>query len=140
MSFGRRAVRPLGGILLSLALLSFACSSEEEYAPSDCARSKPPTGYLKVKLTVNNENRVVPITVFLGDFEEDQVVARDSLDVAIGLFELPVDEYYSVAARYVVGGDTTLALDGDRIETSSTEYVDAECWSVQDGEVDVRLR
>jgi len=122
-----------------LVLLCVSCGEDRGYAPSDCVRSKPSTGALKVRCTINEDFPFVPITIYLGDFEENQVMLTDSLDVPIGLYELPVDEYYSVAAEYRSEEDTLVVLRGDRISARSTKYDDATCWSVDGGEVDCRL-
>jgi hypothetical protein len=116
-----------------------SCGEDREYAPSNCVRSKPSKGSLKVRCTINAEYPLIPITVYLGDFEEDQVMLRDTVDIPIVLYELPVDEYYSVAAEYRSEEDTLIVLRGARISTMSRDYEDATCWSVLGAEVDCRL-
>ncbi|RPJ40356.1 MAG: hypothetical protein EHM19_13805 [Candidatus Latescibacterota bacterium] len=92
-----------------------------------------------MRCTIDTEYPEVPITIYVGDFEEDQVMLQDTVEIPITLYDLPVDEYYSVAALYTGGGDTLVVLRGDEISTSSTEYEDATCWSVRGAEVDCRL-
>ena len=48
---------------------------------------------------------------------------------------------YAVTARYVVGKDTTLVVDGDVLSASATENCDGTCsYSTQDGNTDLRLK
>jgi hypothetical protein len=48
-------------------------------------------------------------------------------------FEVPVDTYYAVIARYTVGVDTILVLNGGRLEVSSETYRDATCYAEPEG-------
>jgi hypothetical protein len=136
---------PLRRELLSIltcaagALLLFSACDNRDDAPADCVTHKPDLGTLTVKLTINDANPRVPLALYRGDFEEGDLVLRDTLSTAIAVYDLPVDQYYSVTARYITGRDTTLAIDGASIDTESTEYRNATCWDVTDAEVDIRL-
>jgi hypothetical protein len=126
-------------VLTSTALEG--CSSELDlaYAPDNCTRVPPETGHLIAKVTINPQNTAVKVTVFVGDWENNAVAAEDSARADRVAFELSADAYYSVLARYVVGPDTVLVLDGAKLEVKREEFRDATCFSVPDTEVDVRL-
>ena len=127
-------------LLLALALCG-ACSEDEDldYAPSDCLQVRPEFGYLDVEVTIDAEHDSVPIVIYLGEFEDDVVVEEFVMISAHHKFELAADEDYAVTARYIVGTNTIVALDGDRISADHVEYRDAYCWEVSDGDVDLRL-
>jgi hypothetical protein len=117
------------------------CNNDElGFAPLDCETSKPTDGNLFIKLSINSQNQKVPITVFRGNFEDNNVVLYDTLSATTVSYTLSVDEYYSVTARYFRGQDTILVIDADRITTDQTDYKDKSCWTVSDGKVDVRLK
>jgi hypothetical protein len=110
------------------------------FAPLDCQTSKPVDGAFFIKLSINSQNQKVPITVFRGNFEDNNVVLYDTLSSTTVSYTLSVDEYYTVTARYLRGQDTILVIDADRITTDQTDYKDRSCWDVSDGNVDVRLK
>lgn len=129
------------GMIISDPVVNCNCGNEEDgFAPLNCETSKPTDGNLFVKLSINSQNQKVPITVFRGNFEENNIVFYDTLSSTTVSYTLPVDEYYSVTARYLRGQDTILVIDADRITTDQTDYKDKSCWSVSDADVDVRLK
>jgi hypothetical protein len=127
-------------LLLALALCG-ACSEDEDldYAPADCLQARPEFGYLDVEVTIDAEHDSVPIVIYRGEFEDDVVVEEYVMTAVHRKFELAEDEDYAVTAHYIVGPDTIMVLDGDRISTDEIEYRDAYCWEVNDGDVDLRL-
>jgi len=112
---------------------------ELPYAPDNCSREAPDTGFLIAQVTINAQNPAVKVTVFVGDWEDGVVALEDSARDGRIAFQLPSDESYSVLARYLVGRDTVLALDGAKLVVKSEEFRDATCFSVPDVDVNVRL-
>ncbi len=108
-------------------------------APSDCVEQPFETGLLIIRSTLNSENDSVPIHVFFGDLENDQLdtffYARSTMKSLIR----PLGEY-SVVAEYLRGNDTIVVFDGDDIDTDETEYSDKSCWELDNAHVDVRLK
>jgi len=137
----RRVMGIIGGIVL--ALLVASCDDDDNlgYAPEDCHRVKPDTGYLLVKCTISTAHPHVPITLYRGSMELGTVVLRDTLDATETDYEMPVvGSSYTVVARYHVPPDTVLVIDAARLEVESHEYEDATCYYVKTQEIDVRLR
>lgn len=139
---GRSSVPKL---VLLAGLLAFAgCndtnSGDLPFAPIDCQSTKPPTGFLNVKMTVNAANPKVLVNLYHGSLETGSLLRSDSTSAREFSYQLAVDEHYTVAARYIVGPDTVLAIDSDKIRTEDKEYQNADCWEVHNGSVDVRLK
>ncbi len=111
-----------------------------EPAPPDCIEVPPTEGYLSVRYTLNAQNPHVPIEIYRGDFENNDLILRDTLPSSHNPYRLPIDEYYSVVAKYLRGQDTIIVIDGDDIEADETEYSDKSCWSVDNGTIDVKLK
>jgi hypothetical protein len=141
---------PIGGprspqwvwILLVGAALA-ACSDVNEdlpYAPSNCNPVKPSFGTVIVTVSKSGAHPTIPIIVYRGNYEEGIVVFRDTVDVAQTGFEVPVDTYYAAIARYTVGVDTILVLNGGRLEVQSETYRDATCYGLPTLDLDLRLR
>ena len=128
------------GILLSSCEEDFCDDDFPPYAPDDCVEREPDFGMLDVLVTINSENVEVPITLYLGNIEENNILAIDTLSVERTTYMLPANEEYSATAAYLgVTQDTVLVVNSDRIFTSDTEYCDGTCWEVVDGEVDLRI-
>jgi hypothetical protein len=123
-------------------LTPVSCSDDDSlpFAPSDCVETKPKTGFLRIELTIDAQNPSVPLCVFRGDMERNDIVCQEAVTATRASYELDVDQYYAVSAQYVCGMDTILVVRGDRISAKTEEYRDATCWTVEDAKVDARLR
>lgn len=107
-----------------------------------CKKTNPDLqeGEVNIKLTINPENPWVPITVYEGNFEKNNIVAEDTVYEKEYSVTLPLG-HYSVTAVYKVGDKTIIAVDGDEIsleEDSDDEDGTSEEY-VSDANVDVRL-
>ena len=108
-------------------------------APGDCVEQPFETGLLIIRSTLNLQNDSVPIYVFFGDLEDDQLDTFFYAKSTMKSLIRPLGEY-SVVAEYLRGNDTIVVFDGDDIDTDDTEYSDKTCWEREDAEVDVRLK
>ena len=103
-----------------------------------CIETEPESGSLSIKVTINSENSAVPIQIFEDDFETGHLVLSDTLTATSMCYDLS-EGYYSVTARYNVGADVILAVDGDEIEFSIEEYCEGYCWEVEEANLDLEL-
>jgi hypothetical protein len=108
---------------------------------SECYTQRPAYAPMTIKLTINEENPEVPFTIYLGEYEKDQIRIEDTAQYSIISVDLIPSRYYSVRAEYHVGGKTVYAVDGDEIElVKVSSQCDSVCWTVRGGETDVRLK
>jgi len=151
MVFLQRLLKKITVVYLSLFLVAtitnpvctcslFNDDDGPDLAPLDCVDIKPDFGNLEITLTINSQNPSVPITIYDGDFEKNQVVLRDTLTTGFVTFVLPIDKYYAVTALYLKGADTVLVIDADDVEADRTDYDDKSCYTPDDGVVDLRLK
>ena len=129
--------------LLLVGAALAACSDVNEdlpYAPSNCNQVKPSVGTVIVTVSKSAAHPTIPLIVYQGNYEEGHVIFRDTVDVAQAGFEVPVDANYAVLARYTVGLDTILVLNGGRLEANGDVYRDATCYGLPTLELDLRLR
>ncbi len=107
----------------------------------DCYQTKPEWVELNVTLTVNSANPYVPLTIYIGDFEDNNI---DWVDTAYGSkywLDVRPDRYYSVKAEYKDGGTTVYVIDGDKVKLrKNTTDCDEPCFYQSGGYIDVRLR
>jgi hypothetical protein len=129
----------VGIFLLSLIFHSCEDSYNDYDGDESCDTIEPFNGYLKLKLTINRENQKIPIIVYRGKIDDNEVVYIDTISSSYFEISMPVDEFYSVKAKYISNDKTIYAIDGNKIKKSSYTYGDSTCWNVRDAKIDVRL-
>ena len=134
-------------ILFAVFITFSACKdfwneSEDECADpdySDCDTEEPFSVYIDVAVTVNDENSKVPIKIFMGNYEDNNLYA--SFDTSAVEFEylIPVTDKYTFVVEYYKGNDTILAIDACEIRKKSKTYCDSTCWEVNSASLDLTL-
>ena len=131
--------------MLSLMLLASCERLENVSVPGFdcyyCYQDKPEWVRLNVSVTINSENLYVPITVYIGDIEDNVVDWVDTTYNKNYWVDVRPDRYYSVKATYKDGAKTVFAIDGDKVKLkyNSTDC-DAPCYYQAGGYLDVRLK
>ena len=131
--------------IISIALIVLlACERMENVSSgidcSECYQEKPEWGIFNATVTINAENPFVPLVIYRGNVEDNDVEYVDTTWTTSYWVEVPVNAYYSVAAEYKVGNKTIFAIDGDELKSKYTENdCDEPCYYYQGGFVDVRL-
>lgn len=131
--------------LLLLALFVFwSCERIDNADPgvvcSDCYQEKPEWGRFNAEVTISNENPFVPLIIYRGNVEDNDVEYVDTSWTTSYWVEVPVNAYYSISAEYKSGGKTIFAIDGDKFKVKYTESgCDKPCYYFQGGFADVRL-
>jgi hypothetical protein len=110
------------------------------YDYSDCNTTEPLQVGLNIKLTINDENIKVPITIYEGKIEDNLIVLTDTVSTSKYNILLPPDKYYSVKARYKKGDKIIYAIGGDHIKKSHTKVCDSTCWSTEEGNINIELK
>ena len=129
-------------LLIGFIAISFQCDKIELHVDcSDCYQIEPEWGDLFVKLTINDENDFVPLVIYRGNIENDDIEYIDTAYYKEYYLQVPLNKYYSVMAEYISGQDTICAVDGDKIRTKKNyDDCDEECYIVKGGIIDVRLK
>lgn len=116
---------------------SVDCST---YDYSDCITSEPYDGRMNVKLTINDENPKVPISIYRGKLEDNDLYLTDTVYKENYDTLLPIDYFYTVTAEYKRNGEKIFAVDGDNIKKSHANVCDSVCWDIKTGSVNLRLK
>jgi hypothetical protein len=129
-------------ILFALALTPVACGDDKTLgpAPSDCDEVRPTTGQLELLVTISTEFRTVPVTIFEGDIDRNNILIEDTLGRGSFSWDVTADQDYSATAQYVIGADTVLAVGSTGVSPSSEEFEDATCFDPAHGTIDLQLR
>jgi hypothetical protein len=131
-------------ITLVLVLFTIiACERKFEFFEfdcEDCYREKPEYGPIIVYFSIDDVNEYVLYTIYKGNFEDGIVEYADTAFFNEEQIDVPVDEYYSVEAKYVRGKDTLCVVDGDRFNLKrENSACDKKCYYFKGGIIDVRL-
>lgn len=128
-----------------LLSFSFGCERQEplNFSTIDCSecyQDKPEWGPINVVVTINEQNPFVPLIIYRGDIEESNIEYIDTTRSMNYWVDVPVNKYYSIAAKYIRDGDTIFAIDGDEIKVQYTENnCDQPCYYFKGGNMDIRL-
>lgn len=139
---------PLLYILLIIQLLLISSACERDVPPKlrtvdciDCFQDRPEWGPLNVKLTINNENKFIPLVIYIGNIEDNNIEWIDTSYSADYWVEVPVNNYYSISAEYKSGDKTIFAVDGDDFKLKYTESnCDQPCYYFYGGYYDNQLK
>lgn len=110
------------------------------YDYSNCNTVKPDFGDVIVFVTVNKTITEVPICVYKGKIDDSVIIFRDTLSMELERYELPVNEYYSVAASYNLDGRKITAISGGKLSMKGYPICDSICYVVKEPIINVRLR
>ena len=111
-----------------------------DYDYSDCNTIEPLEVALNIKLTINDANPKVPITIYEGKIEDNHVVKIDTVSASKYSIPLPPDKYYSAKARYKDGNIIVYAIGGDKVKKNHTTVCDSTCWSTEEGNINLELK
>src|SRR6056297_2827906 len=136
-------------ILLLIITLVFAfnfsgCEQEDLALNIDCDNCLeffPDSADLVINVTINDENPFVPLTFYVGDYEDGNIDYTDTTYTEERFLYSKVGVNYSVKATYQKDGETVIAIDGDRlrvVDGSGDCY--PPCYFIRGGTLDVRLK
>jgi hypothetical protein len=126
----RLLTRLVALIVLVLVLGKFTSCEPEDWMLSvdcaDCYGYKPDSANLIINLTINSENDSVPLTFYLGDYEDGVIDWQDTATTAEFRLYSKMNERYTVRATYRSGNKIIQAFDSDKMTLYTA---DAECGS-----------
>ncbi len=144
MSRKKLHIRLLAAVLLVLLAGKFtACEPENWMLSIDCADCygyAPDSAKLIIKLTINAENDSVPLTFYLGDYEEGVIDWQDTATTEEFYLYSEINSSYTVRATYHSGDRIIEAFDADDMELyNANEECGSPCYIVKGGIFDVSL-
>lgn len=131
-------------IIIILVLLSWSCGEKIFTGDVDCDEcytGKPDKLDLVINVTLNSRYKFVPVTVYKGDVEDNEVVAIDTAWSSPLYVYVPVDEKYSVKAEYKKDGTTLFVIDGTKPKAKLvTNACDEECYVIVNETLEARIK
>jgi hypothetical protein len=134
----------LAALLLVLVLGKFTACEPEDWMLSidcgDCYGYAPDSADLVIKLTINAENDSVPLTFYLGDYEEGVIDWQDTATSEEFYLYSEINSSYTVRATYRSGDKLIEAFDADDMELyNANEECGSPCYIIKGGIFDVSL-
>ncbi len=132
--------------LITILLFLSNCKSsetDEGLYCINCRSEQPDSERISIKITINAENKKVPVIVYSGKFNPDhltEIAFQDTVDMAEFTVKVATDKIYSVKAAYKNGNDSIFAVDGGWFETKKIVGCQNTCWQLVGGSYDVRLK
>ena len=130
-------------IILALFMTSFSSCEPGSLNLSCeyCYEVKPTEGILYIDFAPFSEGDSIPVTVYKGKLESGEVILQDTVLREYLDIWVPVGNFYTVMAEYLVDSTVIRAVDGDRVDVYRDETSCANpCWRARDGKADCRLR
>ena len=143
--FGRKLLTRLAAaILLILVSGKFtACEPENWMLQIDCGECygyEPDSANLIINLTINAENDSVPLTFYLGDYEDGVIDWQDTATTAEFLLYSKMNSTYTVRATYRSGNKIIEAFDSDNMTLyNANAECGSPCYIVKGGIYDLTL-
>jgi hypothetical protein len=108
---------------------------------AECYTDYPYSEELSAEITINSENQAVPITVFYGPFENNDIAFRDTSIKSIKYLWLDTGVDYTIRAEYTKNGRTFYVINGAKLTPrKDTDSCNAPCYYVTGKKVDLRLK
>lgn len=130
--------------LLFLTILLYSCNRIEEDCDNysyNCNTTEPYEWSMKIQITINNQNKKVPIWIYEGKFNDtSKLVYIDTFKTTDEEVILPLNHYYYIKAKYNDGNRIIYAIDGVFFKKYSRTVCDSICWYIKNDRLDVRLK
>jgi hypothetical protein len=144
MSRKKLHTKLLAALLLVLVSGKFTACEPEDWMLSidcgDCYGYAPDSADLIIKLTINAENDSVPLTFYLGDYEEGVIDWQDTATSEEFYLYSKINSSYTVRATYRSGDKLIEAFDADDMELyNANEECGSPCYIIKGGIFDVSL-
>jgi len=120
-----------------------ACEPEDWMLSIDCADCygyAPDSANLIINLTINAENDSVPLTFYLGKYEDGVIDWQDTATTEEFHLYSKMNSNYTVRATYNSGDRIIEAFDADEMKLhNANEECGSPCYIVKGGIFDLRL-
>lgn len=121
------------------ALVSCTKYNYDDCEPStDCNPYPIDSGYVYVDISYLNTGPGVPVILYEGYAEDQQIIWADTVFTDQLVFWLPTRTRYAVEAFYSYGGQTVVALDGKKLKEESYNDCGETCYEESSIHLDVK--
>ena len=137
-------------LCFSMITLLFSCDASqsdlpdvedcEHYDYKDCNTVEPYDAEMIINFSISSKTKYVPFEVYKGYVDDQVLLFRDTSWSDQLSYNMPVNERYSIKAKYKKDGKTIYVIDGGKLKVHSKKVCDSTCWSVDHLELDAILK
>ena len=135
-------MKPIKNIALVLFLgFAFAlshCTKQNDDCDPNAFCDALPYDSGKVKIEVSYNGNGIPIIVYKGYADQNEILFYDTLWSEENSYYLPLGNRYAVEAYYYESNSIIIALDGNKIKQSSFWNCDEKCYELAEITLDVK--
>ncbi|MCX7696297.1 MAG: hypothetical protein N2Z72_01220 [Bacteroidales bacterium] len=120
--------------LLIFFTLFIRCTTgeEEECDYTGCQTIPPSTGNLTIKVSRDEQNLKVPISIYLGKWGTGILLIQDTLKESKKTYIVPVDQYITASATYFHDNKKTIVINDGKIKLIKDNVCDSICYHIID--------
>ncbi len=131
-------------LLIFIAILTpYACEDSTLFVDCDkCYESISEKVYVRLKITIDEENLFVPITLYRGNIDNGDIILTDTAysDIFYSR-DIEVGEHYSAIAKYSHKGRIIYAVDGQKLRKKHIKNSCEEpCYIIEGDVLNLRLK
>ncbi len=127
-------------LLVLITAIFVSCSKSDECDTTiTCDTTRPDSSELIIDVTINAENMAVPIEVYRGRVDGNDLVFRDTLYTEKYTYYMPTSQKYSAKAYYKDGNISINAIDGGRLDYDSFWNCNEKCYENKSLNLDLKL-
>lgn len=118
-------------------IMSIACLAVFAHCNDECICDAGPFySDLRIKLSLDQDNPEVFLTVFAGKIEQGDTLFTEYVSESTVYYEMEAGHYYSAITSYTRGGRTYVAVDGRKMNTTTD---DCGCEYGEEATLNLRL-
>lgn len=132
-------------IFVLLTITLFGCDKKWTWATdadcSECKLAEQKKDFINIEITLNSDNPVVPIEVYNGDINDNNLAFLDTAKTTLYKREVAIGNKYTFLAKYKSGNRIINAIDATILTTYNIEgECNIACWVVRNNKLDLRLK
>ena len=107
----------------------------------DCYLYEKPESYdVQLRITINDANPQVPVTVFFGNVERKNIATTLTASETVVAINLKTNHDYTYQAKYLKGSDTVYVPIKARLSTDTYVCQGDTCWRVNNNVINLKLK
>ncbi|NVO11954.1 MAG: hypothetical protein HXX16_18495 [Bacteroidales bacterium] len=129
-------------ITFIVVLIPYSCEDSTFIVDCDkCYKSLSQDVNLELKITIDESNQYVPITLYRGKIENGEIILEDTTSLTSYYKSVVAGQYYSAVARYTHNGRVIYVVDGRELKIKLEKSACSEaCYTIHGSVLDLRIK
>lgn len=129
-------------IIFISVLIPYSCEDSTFIVDCDkCYKSISQDVNLELKITIDESNQYVPITLYRGKIDNGEIILEDTTSLTNYYKSVVVGQYYSAVARYTHNGRVIYVVDGRELKIKLEKSACNEaCYTIHGSVLDLRIK